>query len=38
MVQGAFRHTIRDTYVRPRRHRLTFLSPLSRRLSISSPR
>ena len=37
MVQGAFRPTIRDTCVRHRRHRPTFLSPLSRRLSISSP-
>jgi hypothetical protein len=38
VVQGAFRHTIRDTYVRHRRYRPTFLSPLSRRFSISSPR
>ena len=33
-----FRHTMRNTYVRRRRHRPTFLLPLSRRLSISSPR
>jgi hypothetical protein len=38
VVQGAVRHTIRDTYARHRRHRPTFLSPLSGRLSISSPR